>query len=101
MDVDPLARPRLVVGVTRRARGELLSFDKDCVRGPPESEPGTSTSPHASLEFLTKGGGTLRAWGILGPTSSDGRDVALFVRLVVTNAGGKAELEGKSGRLRR
>jgi hypothetical protein len=99
MDVD--ARPRLVVGVACRAKGGLLSFDKVCVRGPPESEPGTSTSPHASLEFLTEGGGTLCAWGIVGPTSSDGRGVALFVGIVVTNVGGKVGLEGESGRLLR
>ena len=96
MDVDPC--PRLAVVVARRPTGELLSFDKDCVPGPPESEPGTSTSPHASLAFLMDGGGTLRAWGILGPTSPDVRNVALFARLVVTNAGGKAGLEEDGGR---
>ena len=67
--------------------------------GPPESEPGTSTSPHASLEFLTEGGGTPREWGIPSPTSSDGRDAALFFRPVATNVGGKAGLEGENGRL--
>jgi hypothetical protein len=98
MGVDSCPRP--AAAVARRPTGELLSFDKDCVPGPPESEPGTSTSPYASLAFLTEGGGTLRAWGIMGLTFSDGRDVALFGKLVATNAGGKGELEEESGRPR-
>jgi hypothetical protein len=68
-------------------------MDEDWVSGPPESEPGTSTSPHGSLILLADGGGTLRAWTV-DPKTSVGRDVALCRGLVVTNAAEKAELEG-------
>jgi hypothetical protein len=73
----------------------LFSFDKDCVPGPPESEPGTSISPHASFVFFTDGGGTLREWETLSRITPGGSDVALFNGLV-----GSAGLE-EGGKLRR
>lgn len=67
--------------------------------GPPESEPGTSTSPHGSLVFFAVGGGTLRAWDMVDPKMSVGRDVAFCRELVAIDAGGNAELEDMRGRL--
>jgi hypothetical protein len=69
-------------------------MDEDWVSRPPESEPGTSTSPHGSFALLADGGGTLRARDTVDPKTSVGRDVALCRGLVVTNAAEKAELEG-------
>jgi hypothetical protein len=69
-------------------------MDEDWVSGPPESEPGTSTSPYGSLVLFADGGGTLRAWDTVDPKTSVGRDVALCRELVVTNAEENAEMEG-------
>ena len=65
--------------------------------GPPESEPGTSTSPHGFLVVFADGGGTLRVWNTVDPKTSVGRDVALCRGLVVAKE--TAELEEGSGTL--
>ena len=65
--------------------------------GPPESEPGTSTSPHGSLVVFADGGGTLRVCDTVDPKMSVGRDVALCRGLVVSEE--TAGLDEGSGRL--
>ena len=94
---DVVTRPGPAGIATFRWPEELF---EDWVSGPPESEPGTSTSPHGSFVFFAVGAGTLRAWDIADPKTSVGRDVALFRELVVTNGAETVELEEMRGRLR-
>src|SRR6266403_4865008 len=86
-----------LAGIAARRWFEEELFWVGWVSGPPESEPGTSISPHGSLVAFADGGGTLRVWDTVEPKTSVGRDVALCRVLVVTEE--TSELEERSGRL--